>query len=418
MENITLNTEHQLKNGLGKQKKQRKPELSFFEILKHGQKLTENISQVKSQKSVSKISNINKQDTKKLEKDSYDSQIFANINQTKEVKHDMYLLLHTGYTQKGLFYTREPQHQHNLLKNIVQNIPKDKEIGNIAINLVNLQQQEKNTEEKIQTDKGIVSSITQKVRATSVPEDNNRLLQGDKFIQSMIKQEADNTEYYKTQNIENRENSKKPVVKEPMTERNHNIKNPDVKNNREQTEQLFNLNRGLNEWSYNQEVKEYPTHIWVESGRLNQDTRHSPYNTQETHRPDVSLELSVEPGVVTGDFLTDGKSYGGESMNSQYQTGNNPQLAAERITLQNRFSFSFMDTKINIQTNQNIIIMHINTLQSIDPSTVEKIRQILLENGFTNHNLILRDRTKTAKIYTTNRAYTENRNGDGFKISA
>lgn len=458
MENIMLNTEHQIKTGISKQKKTKKTAPSFLELLKQGEKIPESQPQVKNQKSVSKTSGISKQDTKNVSEKAPDNQILINAGQTEDAKQTREIPPHAGQSIESPAHTQELGKKHipqkdytagtvSLVKdaspdknhsprildtkltkefsepdNRLYHIMKEREGVKLTTNLLNLQSEEKSTDEKSQADRGVANSNVQKNKTVSGQEGSNQLSTADKNFKIVEKQESGSPGYNITQNTENynRENLKKLTAKDPQAEKNYGIKNQDTRNIKEPADQQFNISRSTNEGFTRQETGEHPISVLTEAAKINQEIRHNSGNTQETARLDFGQEIPFEAGIPAGEFLADGRSYSGENMNNQHQPSSSQQPAIEKTPPQNRFniSFSFMDTKINIQAVSNSMVMHINTSQVIDPSTVEKIRQILLENGFTNHNLIVRDRTKTAKVYTTNRAYTENRNSDGFKISA
>lgn len=100
------------------------------------------------------------------------------------------------------------------------------------------------------------------------------------------------------------------------------------------------------------------------------------------------------------------------SYNNILKNENNEQ--AGKFTL----SVNFMDTKINIHTVSNNLIMYINTQQILSQSVIEGIQKILSETGYNNHSLIVKDKNKTTKVYLSNTQSTQNRKNEGFSILA
>lgn len=100
------------------------------------------------------------------------------------------------------------------------------------------------------------------------------------------------------------------------------------------------------------------------------------------------------------------------SYNNILKNENNEQ--AGKFTL----SVNFMDTKINIHTVSNNLIMYINTQQILSQSVIEGIQKILSETGYNNHNLIVKDKNKTTKVYLSNTQSTQNRKNEGLSILA
>lgn len=100
------------------------------------------------------------------------------------------------------------------------------------------------------------------------------------------------------------------------------------------------------------------------------------------------------------------------SNNTYSENGNNIQQA--KFTL----SLSFMDTKINIQTIYNNLIMYINTQQNLTESMINGIHEILSEIGYDNYNLIVKDKEKTTKVYSGNNYSTQSKKRKGLSIFA
>lgn len=80
-------------------------------------------------------------------------------------------------------------------------------------------------------------------------------------------------------------------------------------------------------------------------------------------------------------------------------------------------TFGYLDTKVDIQITKNNLVVYLNTNQVINPAAVESIHRILLESGFDNHNLVIRDKTKVTRVYT-NKSESRIVKSDSFSISA
>ncbi|MEJ5173271.1 MAG: hypothetical protein WHT47_06105 [Hydrogenothermaceae bacterium] len=106
------------------------------------------------------------------------------------------------------------------------------------------------------------------------------------------------------------------------------------------------------------------------------------------------------------------------SSQNQGQSGNQSDIQSE--VNQNKFNltFNYLDTKISIQSINNGMIMYLTTEQQLNPQIIQNIQKILTENGLNNHNLIIRDKTKITKVYSSKVNISDNVRSDGFRISA
>ncbi|MCX7760803.1 MAG: hypothetical protein N2Z81_06395 [Hydrogenothermaceae bacterium] len=110
----------------------------------------------------------------------------------------------------------------------------------------------------------------------------------------------------------------------------------------------------------------------------------------------------------------------GYDQNSQNQGQNSSQNNIYSEINQNKLNltFNYFDTKINIQSINNSMIMYLTTEQHLNPQIIQNIQKILTENGINNHNLIIRDKTKITKVYSSKVNINDNVRFDGFRISA
>lgn len=237
---------------------------------------------------------------------------------------------------------------------------------------------------------------------------------GDKNYRSLTKQEAGRPVENKNKFLQtiSQENPSKPSSRETQIDKIQVISHTNTKNQGE----VIDITKNWLNISLERNIDFETTGFSVrESGDL--DVRQNSYHNQEVVEVSIGSENPTDIVISGKDGM---RNHGGEDFNLNQQSSREQQSTLDKNFNQGRFnlSFNFMDTKISINSNQTNMVMYINTSQLLDPFMVEKIREILTESGFTNHSLVIRDKTKTSRVYTANKTYLENRSNDGFKISA
>ncbi|MEZ0323939.1 MAG: hypothetical protein ABWJ98_06505 [Hydrogenothermaceae bacterium] len=121
--------------------------------------------------------------------------------------------------------------------------------------------------------------------------------------------------------------------------------------------------------------------------------------------------------------LVDVKSSDNYSYDQSFQNqgqNNNQGNTQTEINQNSKFNltFNYLDTRINIQSINNSMVMYLTTDQHLNPQIIQNIQRILTENGINNHNLVIKDKTKVTKVYSSKVNINDSVKSDGFRISA
>lgn len=443
MESLTLQIE-QLTNKVNpnKQKKQKKSPVSFLDLLKQNERPKKVELNKNSQKADFRSDNPEKQENKKNQEVSKLDQIVILGYNTEKINSKVKTL-----SKKDADGKNRSQTDKSTALEVKREIINENRQDGIKIAQTDKQKKDTTTQElRFNIDKTLPLTFNQSHESRkpvfenveeNLPRKTESILSYPKPDNVFVEKKGNNINTQNIQlaeektkkevkisdqfNVNLSENSRNQPVKKFLNKESdqnrqpylNHIKHPENKNQRENIDTKFEKPENV------QNIETVKFNPPVESINTLHEIRQT--NQQLSQNTKINPDTQNPPQLVL--FNSDSFSGNGQQSDVDFrfdQQGSGQETMADKNIPTTKFSvsFNFLDTKVNIQAGLNNIVMYINTAQTVDPLTAERIRQILTDNGFLNHNLVIRDRSKTLKLYTNDKNFIENRNGDGFKISA